>query len=366
LSDSKAAQPSEGVIAPAARLVVIGFPGHGKSTVLNEIAGDEIFQVSASGQSCTQAGGVWEERNAKTINISDGKHVHKLEVVDTPGFPDPDPQKAADYYDYVIAKCRQPINGVVFVMKPERACVDILQRYEDLLKEFIYLEVPLIILVNGFEPAQRKREKDADFAKRREDGMKAFYDIARNVAKKAKLHAREILVSFCMDDLEAIGKDLAGILSMSPPRSSRLKTFLDVKRELEAVKNKEEAARKKIDYEERRIEKCKKDIQELESAIRVARAQRNKFLGLTGLTAMAVGASSFALPVALLSQLIWPREKKLIEDEWPSRIKELEHTIRDAVAAKEAAGDLEKMKKEWQEKQARFEQMSQYWPISKI
>merc|ERR1711953_994873 len=112
-----------------------------------------------------------------------------------------------------VAKCNEPINGVLFILKPEREMCDVLERYAVLLKEFVHLEVPLIIIANGCE-VKGKREKGEEWEAKKKAGKEAMKQIARNIEIKAQLHAREILVSY-KDDLTDLAKDVLSILASS-------------------------------------------------------------------------------------------------------------------------------------------------------
>jgi len=309
------------------RFVCIGMPGHGKSTVLNEIAKQGLFAVGAAGSSCTQAGGEWEAKNTKVITIDDGKTETKLELIDTPGFPDPDEKVAAEYYDHVVKACNQKINGVLFVLKPEREMADVLEKYATLLKEFIHLEVPLIILVNGTEAGKSKWDTDEQYAATMAQTTRDFRKIARNIERRCGLHAREILVSATKDQIASLGADVARAFAASPARKSSVKTYAAVLEELKKCENTEYQANAQVDYEDARIKKCNSDVSALENHISnlKAWAAGTCWIPFGGQVAAAI----------LLSKCAAKQE----------RIKELYSAIGDAENEKRAAGNLEEMKK---------------------
>lgn len=326
----------------ASKFVVIGSPGQGKSTVLNEIAGEDIFDVASTGQSCTQIGGEWERKNFKEILIDDGKKKHALQLIDTPGFPDPNPDNAATYYDYVVQKCNEPINGVIFCMKPERECGDILERYKTLLQEFTRLTVPLIVIMNGTEPQKKKREKEEDYQNRRLEGLKNFRDTGRRIMRESNLHAREILVSYCIDDLADLGKDVARILSSVKPSPSNVRTYKEVCDELDRCKDSKYAAESKINREKERIQKCRQDINSLQEEI-------------STLKAWAVGTCWVPFAGAVAAAVLLAKVKSKSD-----RVRELYEEIGDAEGAQRAAGNVEELEKMMKEAEATYGAMRKY------
>lgn len=229
-----------------ARVVVIGGSGQGKSTFLNELAQKDMFAVGSATSSCTQAGGEWEGRNRKLICVNDEEHqtVHMLDTVDTPSFCDPNPELAAQYYDDVVEKCKQHINGVVLVVKPDRTAHDLLERYSVLLRTFIKLEVAMIIVVNGCE-SRRRRESVGAWKRRCEVCKADFRAFGHELERAAQLIVQEIFVSACVDELESVGKSVARILSSSPAKSSKLNTFAELLEQLRAA-TQEHAAAKQV------------------------------------------------------------------------------------------------------------------------
>lgn len=328
------------------KFCVIGSSGAGKSTFLNEIAGKNIFATSTSGQSCTQIGGEWEERNCRDIEISCGSKKHRLQLIDTPGFPDPDQSKAAAYYDYVVKKCNEPIHGVVFVMKPEKKIRDVLERHKTLLREFTALKVPLIVVMNGTEPNQKRKESEEEFAKRRAEGIADFRMLGLDIMYAAALHARDILVSYCMDDLEDLGKDLARILSSVNATASNMQTYEQLCDELEKCKDDAYAAEVIAKQEEQKIAKCKEDIRGIEAEI-----ENLKYY------APIAGVLTILIPFVGEKTAQWFEEKVASKS---ARIKELHLEIGDAESAKLAEGNVEEFNRKVKERQEQFEQMKGY------
>lgn len=259
-----------------ARFAVIGSPGHGKSYWLNDFANTAgLFEVDGGRGSCTQAGTPeWDARNQREVTVEDEElqKTYKFTLQDTPGFPDPRVERAAGYYDAVVEKCNEPLNGVVFVLKPERLCADLVDRYKTLLKEFVRLKPPVFMIVNGTEPAFRpKKEKEADYEKRRADGLQKFRETALEICSQVDLVCREIFVSFTAEDLEDFRLDLARLLVSAKAEPSQLKTYQQLKADLaEAERYPEVMLRQELErqqavldkkiadkaYHERRAEVC--------------------------------------------------------------------------------------------------------------
>ena len=60
----------------------------------------------------------------------------KLTVVGTMGFPDTDTTMASQYYDKVVSACNQPLNAIIWVLKPEHTTQDLMCKHSTLMREF--------------------------------------------------------------------------------------------------------------------------------------------------------------------------------------------------------------------------------------
>uniref|UniRef100_A0A7S3NKY8 CRAL-TRIO domain-containing protein n=1 Tax=Aureoumbra lagunensis TaxID=44058 RepID=A0A7S3NKY8_9STRA len=260
------------------KFVVIGSPGHGKSTCLNEIAQEDYFEMSAGGKSCTQAGGVWDKKNRSEIIVCDDEVEYHLTLIDTPGFPDPDASKAAHYYDYLVKKCSEPINGVLFVMKPERIIPDVLKRYKILMQQFVYLCVPMVVLVNGYFTRSRL-DDDESFAIRKKNDIKDMRQTATRILAATGLHPREIFISWCLDDIADFGPDIAHAFSIDGAASSNLKTISQIQDEVKRCRDSIYAAEAERNRYNVQIGRIASDIESLYKTLDKYEAVKDSGIG---------------------------------------------------------------------------------------
>jgi len=260
------------------KFVVIGSPGHGKSTCLNEIAQEDYFEMSAGGKSCTQAGGVWDKKNRSEIIVCDDEVEYHLTLIDTPGFPDPDASKAAHYYDYLVKKCSEPINGVLFVMKPERIIPDVLKRYKILMQQFVYLCVPMVVLVNGYFTRSRL-DDDESFAIRKKNDIKEMRQTATRILAATGLHPREIFISWCLDDIADFGPDIAHAFSIDGAASSNLKTISQIQDEVKRCRDSIYAAEAERNRYNVQIGRIASDIESLYKTLDKYEAVKDSGIG---------------------------------------------------------------------------------------
>jgi len=78
----------------------------------------------------------------------------KVTLVDTMGFPDPDPRMAAPFYDAVVTEAvnaPQGLNALVWVLKSERQQNELYALYAAFLRELAQAECRLMLVVNGME-----------------------------------------------------------------------------------------------------------------------------------------------------------------------------------------------------------------------
>lgn len=134
---------------PSIKLAVIGASGAGKSTFLNALLGtkrgEDKFKVAATSVSCTQEVG----EQTFTMQAPNAPDLH-MTLVDTMGFPDPDPKKAIEYYNQVVAACNQPLNAILWLVRGDRVVPVIYSQYRTLMNEFKRCNCPIIMIVNGW------------------------------------------------------------------------------------------------------------------------------------------------------------------------------------------------------------------------
>jgi len=220
--------------------MIIGSPGHGKSTFLNAMVRDrKAFEVAASGASCTK------EVSNKTFDFIVGegrkKRNLKLVLVDSPGFPDPEAGKAVEFYDAVVRAARQPLNAIVWLVKQERSVHAVMKQYEVLLREFNVAAPPIILFVNGQENYEDDEEKQ-DRIKADTEDAKLF---GQACARAAGLSVAHMFVSTTKPDMKKTAQDVFLAALASDPKASDLKTYEELEAEASACKD--EAASAKLE-----------------------------------------------------------------------------------------------------------------------
>jgi len=130
----------------AKSIAVLGMPGHGKSTVLNALFPEGPRFAMASGkESCTK-------KVAQESFPVEGTPGAQLTLVDTMGWPDPNPEHAAEFYDQVVTEAInrfEGLNAIVWVYRPEVGRKDLVDpMYKPFMSEFAAAQVPIILLIN--------------------------------------------------------------------------------------------------------------------------------------------------------------------------------------------------------------------------
>ena len=248
------------------KVAVIGPPGHGKSTFLNVLAQDDLFKTGSTADSCTQE----VQRKVIILKQKDQEgqeHQLHLTVVDTPGFPDTDPEKAQKYYDKVVSACNQPLNAIILVVKPERATHDLLYKYRVLLREFNNAGPPIFMVANGTENysgiinEQNKKEK-------KETDRCNFGKFANRVVEESHVAVARIFVSTEIADIQSeVKEQLFMALGGTDPTGSNMKTSQQLLDEVEEAKRKDESAELEVQKMNEEEDKQRRNIEQLESTL---------------------------------------------------------------------------------------------------
>lgn len=307
------------------QFIVIGASGQGKSTVLNQLAGMDLFEVGAGRSSITQAGGAWDKKNSKEFTISDGRKNYTCRVLDTPGFPDPDKTKADYYYDIVVQLCRETnLNGVVLVVRPGREMAETMKMYEGLLKEFNKLVPPIVMLVNGDAVEKLNREDDGQFAKRKAKEMREYFDFGKRLEDFVTV--REIVVSHRHSELAGHMKHIVRMFSGErAAKSPSMRTFAELREEFAKCNDEMQVAEIALEQARAKIGKRRKDIESLDKEIvilsvaaGVAAFSGNTFLPVYGHVTALVLTGMLELKARRVAEL-----KDMIGDQEEARLARL-------------------------------------------
>merc|ERR1712048_1330761 len=155
-----------------------------------------------------------------------------LDLVDTPGFPDTNKKNAQKYYDAAIDACKQPLNGIIWLVKQERALHTTMEQYRLLLREFNNAGPPIIMVVNGQENYADEEEREEKI----EADRKNAYEFGWQCAGAAGISPSKILISTTKQDLKNVAEEEYLALLAYKPKSSSLKTFGELKKELKDCK----------------------------------------------------------------------------------------------------------------------------------
>merc|ERR1712187_559290 len=123
----------------------------------------EHFSVGAG------AGGHTDQVAEKKFIVNvEGSSPMEMSLVDTMGFPDPDPERSVEFYDKVVKACQQELNAIIWVHKAGRENHSDIEKVQSLMREFNKARPPIYLVVNGCENYSRKRGA-AKEAKREKD-----------------------------------------------------------------------------------------------------------------------------------------------------------------------------------------------------
>lgn len=215
------------------KIAVIGMSGQGKSTFLNAMSGcdpddDEPFAVAATGCACTQR----VAHKTFTLNSANGTPM-QICLVDTMGFPDPDPDKALEYYDHVVAACKQPLNAIVWVHKANREDFKTIETLQSLMREFNRAVPPIYLVLNGCENFEMLGPKKR--AEKKKEILDAHRTIAEDLVKLSGIQVAHKLVGATVKDLHGcIKHEMAVLLAGTTQRASSMKTHKELGAELAA------------------------------------------------------------------------------------------------------------------------------------
>jgi len=215
-------------------IMVMGYPGHGKSTVLNAMADKKkAFHVCTGKDACTKD--VTSKVFSRDLIGNDGKEYQiNLTLVDTPGFPDLSGN--ADINDAVIEATSQSLNAVVWVVKPESSSSGVTQQERMLFDEFKRLNVPIFQLVNGrnhyADAAERKKRLRADKANILVHGD--------TMAKAAGLSIKGRFLSATKPDVKDEAQAIVYRSLSYPSSTSSLRSVEDIEGNSKPAKQKDE------------------------------------------------------------------------------------------------------------------------------
>lgn len=242
---------------PVTRVAVIGWPGSGKSSLLNKIIGKRVFAESSGSSSCTRMGvnDVYQMPYYGGVN---------LVLHDTPGFPDTDPANAAKNFDSIIRLFKEgEFNGVIWVVKPERDVKCMREMYSALLVQFQNLNCPVVMLVNASAAEKEEEEDEEEYDRRVEQQDKDFRGCALDLQKSSGIPVEEIFVSHQKKQLKLWGDAAVKTicdLNREPRASPGLRTTPELLEEYGKIKDKAEFLQQAKEANERAIDKYQSQL----------------------------------------------------------------------------------------------------------
>eukprot|EP00419_Tripos_fusus_P085581 CAMPEP_0172857364 /NCGR_PEP_ID=MMETSP1075-20121228/64583_1 /TAXON_ID=2916 /ORGANISM="Ceratium fusus, Strain PA161109" /LENGTH=397 /DNA_ID=CAMNT_0013704683 /DNA_START=62 /DNA_END=1253 /DNA_ORIENTATION=+ len=257
--------PVEGI-----RVAVIGMPGHGKSTFLNamvNIRGE--FPVGAGGRACTQ------EVITRDFALEVDGVEFQATLIDTMGFPDPDPKQAAARYDDVINCCNKPLNAIVWLVRCERELAGLVEQYKVLMREFNNANPPIIMVVNGTESYEDEDER----RDKKESDLSASIQFGKDIAEAAGIRVLKIIPGAEKKDLKLNCKELSFSLIGTTPKGSAMKTFAQLKDQMQLNNDPEKIADLELQKMREQNGKVRKNIQALKDQVHELERKKRAKLG---------------------------------------------------------------------------------------
>lgn len=290
--------PAHWLRRDSATVLVIGSPGHGKSTFLNSFGqiddenAEDIFEVGAGADSCTK------ETSSKVIEVKydDGStlgRIFSLNLVDSPGFPDPDESSAVAMYDSVVRAASAPLNAVIWIVKGERGTHTVFDSYKMLMREFNNLGPPIFMVVNDRQSPYKENQKGQDKRKKDYDANLAYGKLC---SKQTGVSIQRFFVSNGQAELTNVSKQVFMAALVEEPKASNLKTFQQLRSELEDCKTKDDLVRlesRKLHIGIAKAEEAKKTNENVLAWAAVA---------VTAATVFAPYVGSVSMPAMLLLQ----------------------------------------------------------------
>lgn len=224
--------------------------------------------MGSGGASCTQ------EVSKKTFQLAIGEEQSRLEIeatlIDTMGFPDPDPEKAAKHYDSVIECCNEQLNAIVWLVKSERELHSLVEQYKVLLREFNNAKPPIIMIVNGLE----NYEDDEERQERKAHDIEQSTRFGEAIAEAAGVSVLKTIAGAEKADLKRNCQNLIISLQGIPRKSSKMKTFTQLEMEIESHMDQETNANKEMEKRQEALTKKKQNIVDLKSHINTLKEQQ--------------------------------------------------------------------------------------------
>jgi len=219
--------------------------------------GDALFATGAGAESCTQ------EVKAERVMLKglEGREF-PVKMVDTMGFPDPDPEKGQQYYDSVIKAVSQPMNAVIFMVKLERTMPVLVEQYKLMFREFNNLQCSSILLVNSYE--SHGSDDDEDDKKKKNQKVEVdAQKFARSFSEATGLEFTKVIISRTKSDLgKRVPIELCTAISGTMPKASKLKTLAELREEVEQATTKEQQAKLELEKEQEAVDKARRNLAE--------------------------------------------------------------------------------------------------------
>ena len=230
------------------QVLAVGRSGVGKSTLGNVFLTGKTkgpFKTSNKPHSCTQG-------NA-TKDLEDGSG----SFTDVPGIPDTDPHKTLEFYDKVITAAKQPLNAILFVFKKERVDTHALKQAALLFRELGKARALKILVVND-HANHEDDDSDEDEEARKKEIQDALVEMAEAISRTTSLQFdAQVLIS----DKKEMPSKIAELKQQlsdcpEPEESEHLKTFEELRADIETLKSSHELLQRVRDELDQEIAYC--------------------------------------------------------------------------------------------------------------